>query len=570
MKAYLAEVNTTPGDFEINYLRICHEIQIANKYDDVDVIVFPELTICGYLTRDLLYLDGFINNNIKYLKKITEFGVIRSNLTIIVGYADRNYKEYGKPFRNMAAVIRGGVVIATYQKQLLPFYDVFDEPRYYEPGQELCKINIAGKNCGITICEDLWNDKGQDDYYYVNNPVERYLRSGVDVIINLSASPYYCGKVKQRADMAKAVTRGGLPGHSYEASTLIYVNQIGGQDELVFDGNSIVANNGKIIHMGGGIVDTDSRELSDNAERTVMASGTIEELINNIIRGLYDYVTKTGHEDVVINSSGGVDSAVVIALAVETFGAHHVHCIMMPSKYSSKESVADAKALHAKFNVNEYEVKIDHDPILSAVRHSFKPNYPHKSSLHEFCALDFEERPVAEENIQARMRGLMGAMFFSNAFGAMPLTTGNKTELALGYCTLYGDMSGGFNPIGDLYKDQVVEIGKFLGVPKEILNKAPSAELRPDQVDETSLLPYKWLNSIVRAFIEDYVSDYNCWLKWDGRINMLNPEVTDDEYYRMIKLIKLNEFKRRQAAPCVKVSKVAFGMGRRMPLVSCF
>lgn len=561
MKVYLAQINTTPGDFEGNYIQIISAIKEGRG---ADLIVFPELSICGYLVRDLLYLDGFIRKNIEYLTQLAQ-DTADVKATIVVGYADRSRKEFGKPFKNMAAVLQDGCIIATYQKQLLPFYDVFDEPRYFEPGTELCKIKIAGETCGITICEDLWNDKGQDDYNYNNNPVQCYRDAGVKTIINLSSSPYYVGKVMQRAKMAREIT--------VDEMSLVYVNQIGGQDELVFDGHSMVAFDGHITQLGGGMADTKSR-ASDDIKGLDYGYYHATELVDQLIIGLKDYVHKTGHKEVVINSSGGVDSAVVIALAAKAFGGSNVHCIMMPSKYSSEGSLADAKELHAKFGCHEYVVPIDHDPIINALPYAEEP------------------APVAEENVQARMRGLMGAIYFSNAYGALPLTTGNKTELALGYCTLYGDMSGGFNPIGDLYKDQVMMVGDFLGVPDQILYKAPSAELRPDQTDEASLLPYRWLNLIVRAFIEDYISDYDAWIEWVVRsgsptmnaLFLVNPSVKrvikqlnkkeymvkKEDYDRIVRLIKINEFKRRQAAPCIKVSKIAFGMGRRMPIVSKF
>lgn len=545
MNPHLAEINTTPGDFEGNFNRIVEAI-LKGESNNCNIIVFPELTICGYLVRDLLYLDGFIESNLEYLDKIKSW--IKSHdikAVVVIGYADYCHKEYGKPFKNMAAVIRNGITLATYQKQLLPFYDVFDEPRYFEPGTELCKIEIDGVMCGITICEDLWNDKGQEDYNYNNNPVQRYLSHGVKTIINLSSSPWHQDKVEKRIKMAKEIS---------SSCQLIYVNQIGGQDELVFDGNSMLAMNGAVINQ---------LRHGQSTSHYFDPNSKIRELTDNLIIGLTDYVHKTGHTEVVVNSSGGIDSAVVIALAAKAFGGDKVHCIMMPSKYSSPGSVNDAKALHKKFQCKEYIINVDHDPILEIVGKEFNKN-------------NIKPHPVAEENVQARMRGMMGAMYFSNAFGAMPLTTGNKTELALGYCTLYGDMSGGFNPIGDLYKDEVYAVAKFLGVPGEIINKVPSAELAPGQTDEASLLPYVFLNSIVKAFIEEYISSYNNWCKYAfedektkdifDKVNIF-AKVTEADYNRMIKKIKLNEFKRRQAAPCIKVSKVAFGMGRRMPLI---
>lgn len=555
MIPYLAQINTTPGDFNGNYQKIMDELYKASDIG-ADLVVLPELAICGYLVRDLLYLDGFIEKNLKILDQIRTWSEKHANLvglTIIVGYADRSYKEFGKPFKNMAAIIRDGVILTTYQKQLLPFYDVFDEPRYFEPGSDLCKIEIADEICGITICEDLWNDKGQDDYNYKDNPVQRYLDYGVTTIVNLSASPWYQGKVQKRIKMIEEMS---------EKCNIIYVNQIGGQDELVFDGHSMFASRGNVEYVGSGDV---SSCLNGNRP-AILGMDKTEELVDNLVLGLKDYIKKTGHKEVVVNSSGGVDSAAVIALAAKAIGGENVHCVMMPSKFSSEGSITDAKALHEKFGCREYTIAIDHDPLLETAREAFKDVYG-------------EYHSVADENIQARMRGMMGAMFFSNAYGALPLTTGNKTELALGYCTLYGDMSGGFNPIGDLYKDEVYDICRYLGVPREIMVKAPSAELAPGQTDEASLLPYAYLNSIVKGFIEEYISDYHKWQKyadcggiWMESLDKAHDvnDVSREDYNRMIKKIKINEFKRRQAAPCLKVSKMAFGMGRRMPIVQGF
>lgn len=555
MKAWLAQIDTTPGDFESNVQQHLNQIDYAVT-GGADLIVFPEMSICGYLIKDMINHPRFVDVCLRELNRIVAH-TVGHDITVVVGYVDRSTKENGAPFKNMAAVIRNGLIIAQYQKQLLPFYDVFDEPRYFEPGTELCKVMIAGEMCAITICEDLWNDKGQTDYNYNNNPVSRYIANGVKVIINLSSSPYYRGKVKLRAEMAREI--------SANDTTVIYCNQIGSQDELYFDGHSFVARNGKIISFVDemGCVDTTNRATSDEAEKIVQHSGGIDEVADVLIKSLRGYIEKTGHKEVVINSSGGVDSAVVIALAAKAIGGANVHCVMMPSVYSSEGSVNDAKNLHAKFGCKEYTVRIEHERLYRQVLES----YMNLGSPY----------PVAEENLQARLRGALGAMFVSNAYGPLPLTTGNKTELALGYCTLYGDMSGGFNPIGDCYKDDVKAIGKFLGVQAEILDKAPSAELAPDQVDEQSLLPYVMLNGIVKAFIEDFVCDYEEYKEWVSK-NPINKcmytgfhdlyGVPDkDDYYKMIGKIEIMEFKRRQAAPCTKISKVAFGTGRRMPIV---
>jgi len=569
MKLGLGQINTTPNDFEGNVAQILNMMTAASK-ERTDLLVFPELSICGYLCRDLIYRKGFIENNRQALTYIVNHSA-GMGLTTVVGYIDRNNTGVGKPFTNMAAVVRDGTIVATYQKRLLPFYDVFDEGRYFEPGTQPCVINIAGRECAITICEDIWNDKGGDTHFYKDNPVGDV---NYEVLINISSSPYSLNKPKLRFKMLNNIAQ-------ENDCLLIYANQIGGQDELVFDGNSCVFRKGSFVayapHEGLTILD-DVFNMVD----TRPTFNPAEEVYNAVILGLRDYIGKAGFRQVVLGSSGGIDSALVAALACEAIGPENVHCIKMPSKYSSEGSVADAAQLHKNLRCNDYTIPIDTWMPLDGLEagHSTLPSTTWNV--------------VADENIQARMRGNI-IMYFSNAYGALALSTGNKTELALGYCTLYGDMNGGFNPIGDLYKDQVYALARYINekagreiIPDAIINKAPSAELAPDQTDEDSLLPYPILNLIVRCFIEHHVSsfeefrdkhtlDYDNYpfadkKEFNGYYNellVMNDvgELSKDEYDKMIRRIDLMEFKRRQAAPCIKISNVAFGTGRRLPII---
>jgi NAD+ synthetase len=579
MKITLAQINTTPNDFEGNFNKIRNGIASAIR-EFADVVVFPELTIPGYLVKDLVYTTGFIEKNLETLQRVVRLTDAHDNEhspVVIVGYIDYNTSGVGKPFRNMAAVIRNGVVIATYQKHLLPFYDVFDEGRYFEPGKDICVFNINGNRCGIVICEDAWNDKSQDDYSYLDNPIDRYRDAGVNYLFSINSSPYAQHKPHHRVEMLTKI----CADRRNKPLNLIYVNQIGGQDELVFDGHSMVISNGEVIRYIQ--TDTIPNEKSNENFVTVTVPPSIggggyinyhfeEDHLKMTLLGLRDYITKSGFKSVVLGSSGGVDSALVATLATLAIGKENVNCIMMPSCYSSEGSVKDAKELHKRLGCKEFLVPIEHLNLTNHINRCFKfvdivdlgANGDATPKIRQL--VDYNK--VADENIQARMRGQI-VMHYSNAMGALALTTGNKTELATGYCTLYGDMNGGFNPIGDLYKMNVFGMCRLINtlfgnlIPEEIINKAPSAELKPGQTDEASLLPYPILDNIVKLYIENYVTDYAqyCGLTNEERV------ASEKDYARITRLIYINEFKRRQAAPTIKLSKVAFGTGRRLPIV---
>jgi NAD+ synthase (glutamine-hydrolysing) len=568
VKVLIGQINTTPGDFSGNTAKILAGLETIKPSDHVKMAIFPELSICGYLSRDLLYETHYIDRNLLALHTIVNASFNYRDVAIVVGYVDRNKSGSGKHFANMLAVIRNGTILGTYQKHLLPFYDVFDEGRYYEPGTQLLILPIDGVKVGFTICEDVWNDKGSDDYNYLDNPIQSYRKLGIDHIVNISSSPFAHGKPNYRLKMLREVCTN---------MTMIYVNQIGGQDDLVFDGHSCIISRTGIA----GIVDppkdpsiTAQYEILDTDHRAYVTSDVqdgaedfrIKYIHKMIISGLYDYVIKSGFTRVVLGSSGGIDSAVIAALACEAFGPENVHCIMMPSIYSSEGSVKDAKALHNNLNCVDYKLPIEHEKLVDKFQNSFEFTTYNKS---------------ADENIQARMRG-MAVMYFSNALGALALTTGNKTELATGYCTLYGDMNGGFAPISDLYKMEVFALAKYINkkakkiiIPEEIINKAPSAELAPGQTDEASLLPYPILDNIVSSYVEDYIDTFEglCEVYLNKhpeyshmQVWIATPKAKDD-FYRIVRLININEFKRRQAAPGIKLCKVAFGSGRRLPIV---
>jgi NAD+ synthetase len=578
MKILIGEINTTPGDFVGNKQAILDGLIKAN-HTDADLAVFPEMATCGYLVKDMLYQEGFIEENLAVVDAVATATRVNPKVTVILGYVDRNYSGKGKPFRNMAAVIRNGLVITRYQKRLLPYYDVFDEGRYFEPGDKPCVVEVAGHKCGISICEDIWNDKGVDDYNYAIDPVDDYRKLKVDTLINISASPYVQGKPSMRTHMLRKIAD--------DFDILVYVNQVGGQDELVFDGHSTIIDKHGMVQLTFcpslepgvryskpmfRVLDTNDPE--DFLRKAPFPESELDQLYVALIIGLQDYVRKSGFKEVVIGSSGGIDSAVTAALACRALGPENVHCIMMPGPYSSKGSIRDAQKLHELLGCHEHKVPINSEDLEVEIFNALE-----KGQTRTELA-DREFNTVASENIQARMRGLV-IMHFSNGFGALPLATGNKTELAVGYCTLYGDMNGGFNVIGDLYKKQVYQLAAYLNqmrksIPEAIMAKAPSAELKPNQRDEEALMPYLQLDLITKAFIEDHITTYlgfYAWLKKGVKnypmfeLHKFDLTGIGDKYDEMIRRIVNAEFKRRQACPCVKVSKVAFGIGRRLPIV---
>lgn len=557
MKVSIEQINTTPCDFKGNLEAIVSGIHNAGA-KECDLVVFPELTICGYLCKDLMYDEKFIDKTYESIGVIRDLSKQYPNLHIVIGYVDKNTKGIGKPFWNMASVVNNGFIIARYIKQLLPFYDVFDEGRYFEAGTETTVFSINDVKFGLTICEDLWNDKEQTVINYKENPVKKYRDLDVDCLINISSSPYCKDKPFKRQRMIDEVSTGFPLG-------VIYVNQVGGQDELVFDGCSTYSNFIQTLSCTRGearyILDSGASsegsgvcfEIGEGTTHSVESRDVVKHsnlyLKNMLVMGLSDYIKKSGFKSVVIGSSGGIDSALVACLASDAIGAENVHCIMMPSIYSSDHSLTDARELHKNLGCNEYEIPIVHrDTVIR---------------LNEGLLKKTDYDKIADQNIQARIRGSY-VMWFSNAYGALTLTTGNKTELAIGYATLYGDMCGGYAPISDLYKMEVYDIAKSFYsdyIPKTIIDKQPSAELAVGQFDVNDLLPYPLLDAIVEGYIEKNIHTVDKFKKQYGM------DVDKSEYEKIILKVDQNEFKRRQYAPGTKVSVKAFGVGRRIPIV---
>jgi NAD+ synthase (glutamine-hydrolysing) len=554
MRITLGQINTTPNLFNSNYKKIINGIDKAVS-DNSDVIVFPELTIPGYYIRDLIFSNGFIEKNMEYLQKIIKYTENTKQLTVIVGYADKNYSGFGKPFKNMAAAIRNGKLITTYQKHLLPTYDVFEENLYYESGKDICVFEVAGKKCSILLCEDLWRIENN---LYIDNPIESVKKANVDFIFSLNSSPFVKNKPEFRTKMLQKVSK-------YGNFVIAYINQIGGNDELVFDGNSQIVNTHGVITCVKNPLDVNDTHY-DASYTTVSVDEKTEspyfiqdehQVLKMILLGLKDYIKKNNFKSVVIGSSGGLDSALTATLCSLAIGSEQVNCLMLPSKFSSEGSVLDAKKLHSNLGCKEYLIPIDHDVMLKGFHNNIKN--------------DGSWNKVADENIQARIR-MCNIMMFSNGFGALMVSTMNKSEGSCGYGTIYADGCGGFNPIGDLFKTEIFElckeINKIYGkelIPNEIINKRPSAELNFQQFDEDSLLPYPMLDLICKNYIEDYITDYETFKK----VNVGNEnakKIDESNYNRIVKLINNAEFKRRQVAPIVKISKVAFGVGRRIPI----
>lgn len=550
MKIALAQINPTIGAFKQNCEKICSFIDRAVE-EKADLIVFPELSITGYPPRDLLDRPGFITDNIKSLEIVRKYS---KNISVIIGFIDLNTDRRGKHLYNAAAVINKGVIQSIHSKSLLPSYDVFDEHRYFEPVRTISLANIHGIKFGVTICEDIWapDEVCERPIYHVN-PVEDLIKQGAEVIVNLSASPFNLGKINLRRNLVKTLSA------KYEIPFL-YVNQVGGNDDLVFDGNSIISNaKGEIIKHGASfkedllVFEINGKlcyalEKDINSEHKIVDN--IENIYNALILGLRDYVKKCGFKQVVLGLSGGIDSAVVCALAAKALGPDNVVGVAMPSKYSSADSVNDAKNLANNLGVHYKEIPIHeiHDVYTKTFEVPFKD-----------LASD-----ATEENLQARIRGNI-IMALSNKFGYLVLTTGNKSELSVGYCTLYGDMCGGLAVISDVPKMMVYSIAKYINLEKEIIplntiTKEPSAELRPNQSDQDSLPPYPVLDEILRLYIEEAKT-----------IDAIVKHGYEKELVRdIVKKINQNEYKRKQAAPGLRVTSKAFGTGRRVPTAQLY
>jgi NAD+ synthase/NAD+ synthase (glutamine-hydrolysing) len=538
MRLALLQLNATVGALDANAARIARAVREAG---DVDLCVTPEMSIAGYPPRDLLLQRAFVDRCLDVAERLAS--ELKSGPAVLVGVPIENHAADGRPLFNAAVLLRDGRIERTFRKALLPSYDVFDEDRYFEPGRGGGILEVAGCDCAVSICEDIWNDR---DFWqrrrYHRDPIEEAREEGADLVINMSASPFGAGKLALRQRMiASLAVRHRLP--------VAYVNQVGGNDDLVFDGRSLfVSPSGTVLARGSSfaedivVVDTNDTNTSSVTEPEPEA----EEVFGALVLGTRDYARKCGFTRALLGLSGGIDSALTAAIAVDALGAENVLGVLMPSPFSSEGSVRDALELGTRLGIRTVTIPIA--PIMDAFE---------RTLAEEFAG---RPRDVTEENIQARIRGNL-LMAHANKTGALLLTTGNKSELAVGYCTLYGDMSGGLAVIADVPKTMVYRIARWLNekdarIPLSTIEKPPSAELRPNQTDQDSLPPYDVLDAILERHVEHHESGDR--LEKAG----FDPAVVR----RVLHLVRVAEFKRKQAAPGLKVTDRAFGSGWRMPI----
>jgi NAD+ synthase (glutamine-hydrolysing) len=536
MKIGFAQINPTVGDLPGNFARIAQSYERLTAAG-ADLVITPELAITGYPPQDLVFKSRFVPETVEIVKQL-HARVGRAAL--LVGFVDRN-EGRGRPFHNAAALLECGKPIRTAHKSLLPTYDVFDEDRYFQPAAKVEPFDCGGKKIGVTICEDIWTEHYLPRPLYDCEPTRSLIEQGAEVIVNLSASPFTLHKPAIRYEMVAALA------HTYHRP-IFYCNAVGGNDQLVFDGNSIAVNSsgGLIAQLPAfreheQIIDTDSTNVVEFREESAP-----EQLFPALSLGLCDYLRKCGFKSAVLGLSGGIDSAVVATIAVEALGKENVIGVSMPSQYSSSGSIDDAKKLAENLGI-----KLLHIPIAETFA-------VFKSQFKEiFSGLPENE---TEENMQPRLRA-MTLMALSNKFGHLVLSTGNKSELAVGYCTIYGDMAGGLAVISDVPKIMIYDLARWINrekeiIPRSTIDKPPSAELKPNQKDQDTLPPYEILDEILRFYVEENLSARDII----GR-------GFDEKIVRWVqRRVDLNEYKREQAAPGLKVTSRAFGLGRRMPI----
>ncbi|MCA2683512.1 MAG: NAD+ synthase [Microcystis sp. M038S2] len=549
MRIAIAQLNLIVGDIEGNAERILEAAQTAFNRG-AELLLTPELSLCGYPPRDLLLNLGFVEKMSRQLQLLSQ--ELPEKLAVLVGFVEKNSSATvrgEKPLFNSIALVKSQEIKQIFTKRLLPTYDVFDEDRYFASGKESQYFQLTENNfkIGVTICEDVWNDEqfwGQRQYAV--NPIADLANLGVDLIVNLSASPYSVGKQKLRESLlSHSATRYNLP--------IVYVNQVGGNDDLIFDGDSVAFNRqGEVIYRAQAF--TSSLELIEFNQDLLPAVihplpiDEDEEIYRALVLGVRDYVQKCGFKRVIFGLSGGIDSSLVAAIATDALGKENVLAVMMPSPYSSDHSISDAVALVNNLGIKSEKLAIKeimtaYDQLLERL----------------FAGTDFG---IAEENLQSRIRGNL-LMALSNKFGHLLLSTGNKSEMAVGYCTLYGDMNGGLAVIADVPKTRVYSLCRWLNrhgeiIPLNVINKAPSAELKPNQKDQDSLPPYEILDAILALLIDRHQSAEQIIAAG------FEPEIVQ----KVIKLVKNAEFKRKQAPPGLKISDRAFGTGWRMPIAS--
>jgi NAD+ synthase (glutamine-hydrolysing) len=536
MKIGFAQINPTVGDLNGNYEKILGAYErLADA--GAELVLTPELAITGYPPQDLVFKSRFVPQNLEVLDKLQ--ARLRS-AALLVGYVERNQGR-GKPFHNAAALLQPGAPISKTFKSLLPTYDVFDEDRYFEPGCNSAPLLLGTKKIGVTICEDIWTEHYLPRPFYDVEPVRALVEQGAEIILNLSASPFSLNKPAVRREMVSALAQA-------HKRPIFYCNAVGGNDQLVFDGNSIAVNaGGELIaqlpgfQMAEQIIDSGAAEPMQFVQPERSA-----DFFAALSLGVRDYLAKCGFKSAVLGLSGGIDSAVVAAIAVDALGAENVVGVSMPSPYSSRGSIEDALALAKNLGIKCLQI-----PIANAFA-AFKAQF-----TETFTGLPED---TTEENMQARLRGMI-LMSLSNKFGHIVLSTGNKSELAVGYCTLYGDMAGGLAVISDVPKTMVYELARWMNrereiIPRSTIEKPPSAELKPGQTDQDTLPPYDVLDEILRLYVEENLSARD-----------IVAHGFEEKTVRWVqRRVDINEYKREQAAPGIKVTSRAFGVGRRMPI----
>jgi len=554
----LLQLNSTVGDFAANRQKLLdgHEKACALG---AEFVLAPELFLCGYPPRDLLLRADFVEASLDALAETA--GSIGA-IPLCVGFVEKNPEQPGRALRNAAAVLQNGKIVWRTHKCLLPTYDVFDEDRYFEPAKSVAPFEFNGRKLGITICEDIWNDEDfWPDRLYRRDPVRELIAQGAEIILNLSASPWHDGKEKMRLEMLRRVARD-------EKIPLAQVNAVGANDELIFDGHSVALDaRGEVIALGTGFAEEifvaelkfgrsrgNEAQTQEKPETPHVVSYNFppreQMLFSALSLGIRDYVRKCGFQSAIVGLSGGIDSALVAVLAADALGAGRVLGVSMPARYSSEGSLSDAAALAKNLGIR-YEV-LPIEPVFKSVENQLG---------NVFAGTKPNE---AEENVQSRLRGVT-LMALSNKFGALVLTTGNKSEMAVGYCTLYGDMCGALAPLADVFKTDIYKIARWVNRDREIIpaasiSKPPSAELRPNQTDQDSLPPYGKLDAMLDLYVVKNLGREEIVLRgFDAAM------VSD-----VLNRINFSEYKRRQAAPGLKVSPRVFGIGRRIPVAQRF
>ncbi|MGO8718134.1 MAG: NAD+ synthase [Acidobacteriaceae bacterium] len=545
MKLALAQINPTIGDFTGNIRKIV-ELSLASQREGTDLVIFPEMSVCGYPPADLLEKTSFLARAQQVLEEIAVQVTANHPIAVLCGCPTSAPSSSGKRVMNSGVVLRNGRVEFIQSKMLLPYYDVFDEQRYFAPAASQVLYELAGERIAITICEDAWNDKNfWPQRLYPIDPVENLMHQGATLIVNLSASPYYRNKREMRRAMLAAIAR-------RHHVPVAMVNQAGGNDSLVFDGSSLVLN-----AEGNTIAQARSFQedlLFVDLSAAPAAVPLLEEdediaVYDALVLGTRDYVRKCGFSKAIVGLSGGIDSALVATIATEALGAGNVLGVGMPSEYSSRGSIDDARQLAQNLGIQWELIPIcdifrDHLKALGPVLGSYPPD-------------------ITEENLQSRIRGAL-LMALSNKLGALVLTTGNKSEMSTGYCTLYGDMVGALAVIGDVYKTYVYRLARYANrdrevIPENTLVKPPSAELRPGQQDTDSLPPYDVLDPILEAYVERYETA-------EAIVQASGPPLDIELVRSVLRMVERSEYKRQQAAPVLKVTQKSFGVGRRFPI----